>query len=134
MKRAFSLILAVMFIVGIAGSSLAGEIAYSRGSDARIKMVTYTASSTAQDTSGTIVNGTNRILGFSVTGSSATVGGLYDTTSTINVGAGTGLVTEAACAAGTISTIMFPTPYSNWTNTLYVLVATSGGAVTIYYE
>jgi len=133
MKKLSIFILAVMFVAVTAGYAFA-EIAYSRSADARILMKTYTFATTAQSTASTLTAKTNRILGWTVSGRLASCAGLYDTTSTTLVQAGTGVVTEIYCAAGAATTIMFPTPYDSWSNTLYVLTPSTDSAVTIYYE
>jgi hypothetical protein len=132
MKKLLSLILAVGMVGMFAGMAFAeGSIAYSRGQDARVKVEIMTGAATADSTSN--INAGDLILGFTVSGSAATGGGLYDTTSVgAAVSSGTGVFGEAYIAAGTAETIIFPTPYL-LTSTLYSVMPTTG-VIVVYYE
>lgn len=132
MKKLLSLTLAVMLVAVIAGSVFADPV-YNRGPDARIKTVVNTYATTPASETSTIEVGINRIIGFTVYGSSAASGGLYDTTSATAAAAGTGVFAEASCAAGTSTTVMLPMPYE-LTSGLYTWTTNSGSVIIVYYE
>lgn len=144
MKRYLSFILAIMVLAGIACLSMVtvfggaeyafadSGIAYTRGPDARVKIEVITASTfTPQAASSIAAN--DLILGYSVTGSAAGAHGLYDSASTSTVrDSGTGVFTEAYCAAGGVTTLMFPMPYTLTSGLIAVLPTTS--SINVYYE
>lgn len=130
MKKIFSIILAVMLLLGVTASIYA-EATYTGGPDARVKTATVSKSTTAA--LSTVVTAGNRILG--VTYSDSAAGAIavadYGTASDANVL--TYLVVEVYVAAGTSGTIMFPFPR----DVVYGVVTkmnTATGTGVIYYQ
>lgn len=70
------------------------------------------------------VSASNRILGYTVTGSANAIVGIYDYK---------GVITEGGCLANDMKTIWFPFP-RDINGRLEVLVNASTTIVTIYYE
>lgn len=133
MKRIISLALVVIFGLGIATSF--AEVTFTRGSDARV--LTYTLAGTATATLTSLTTN-NRILGVSVSDSSAGAFGVFDYATLAAYNAetsysGTDLIIEVYCAAGGVGVLMFPLP-KNITNGVVVKLTNSTGSGTIFYE
>ena len=110
MRKYLFVILAVMLVLATAGYLRADPI-YTRDLGTTIQSEVFTASgpTTKGQYSSTIVAG-NYIIGYTVYDSSVGIVGLYDTTSTTTIAAGTGIFAEAGVAAGDTSTVNFPFP------------------------
>jgi hypothetical protein len=129
MKKIFSIILAALILIGAAGYLYADGF-YTRDPSFKIKSEVFAAASGGQ-ISSSIVAGAN-IIGYTCYDSSAGACGLYDTTTTTLIKAGTGVFAEAGVAAGGTSTVMLPFPRTITSG--FGVLATSTGRVTVYYE
>ena len=133
MKKILSLILVVIFVLGLTTSY--ADVVYTRDYDART--LTYTLAGTDVATlTGLTTN--NRILGVMVSDSSAGAFGVFDYATLAAYNAetsysGTDIIIEAYCAAGGVSVVMFPLP-KNISNGVVAKLSNSTGSGTIFYE
>jgi hypothetical protein len=132
MKRFLFVILAVMLLTGIAVSQAQAGIMTSP--DARIKSSVWVGitSNGATPTSGSAITSANRIVGYSVTGSSNPAAGLYDA-SGLSTALDATLFDEAAAASNSESRVWYPAPKALVTG-LSVINNASTTVTTVYYE
>ena len=139
MKKIF-LILAVMALIGIAAGSFIPVPSYGvimQSPDARVKTSVWTGTTAdgATPTAGSALTAGNRIVGWSIIGSSSPVAGLYDNA------AGPGALTEAmlfdepAAASNVPHLVFYPAP-KTLTNGLQVVRNGKTAAITliVFYE
>ena|SRR3990167_1356955 len=131
MKKIFFLALAVLMLAGIASPAFA-EIFVTRAPGSFAKVVVAVFSSGEGRELNSTVTIQNKILGVSYTDSSAGHGAIYD--SATNTGASSSnLIAEVFCAAGQVSTIIFPMPVEI-SNGLVTCPRNSTGVVMVWYE
>ena len=134
MRKYFSLILAVMIVLAVAGY-VSADVVYSRSPDARVSIYVATSTTVLAGDSSTTISSVNRILGFSYSNSAAGTVGLYDDTSIANMNTNTTthLFAETTVSAGGVSVVMFPLPYQV-NRGVMVHSSSRTGVTNIYYE
>ncbi len=135
MKRLLFVVLAVMLLVGVAVSTSQADLNLAVGAIIKTSVWTGTTADGTTPTAGSALTAGNRIIGWSITGSSNPQAGLYDTTTAL-AKAGSGIFDEPACASNNQHTVFYPAPKVLDTSLVVIRNSLTAGycTVVVFYE